>query len=105
MNFLSNNIRKMYEAFHFFRMLKVYKKIHKFSGVISYFCTRQWKFENKNVLMLWDRMNSIDREKFYFNLQNLDWTQYFYHHVRGIRFFILKDPPDTIKNAIIRSNR
>ena len=86
-------------------MLKAYRKIHKFSHVISYFCTQQWKFDNRNVLALWKRTSLVDRKKFCFNLENLDWAQYFYHHVRGVRYYILKDPLDTIEKGRVKFNR
>ncbi|XP_015586786.1 fatty acyl-CoA reductase wat [Cephus cinctus] len=76
-----------------------YKKIHKFSGVISYFSTQQWKFENNAVLRLWDKLNPADRIKFDFNLESLDWNNYFYHHVRGLRVYLIKDPLDTLEKG------
>lgn len=88
-----------------FRMMKAYKKIHKFSDVISYFCTNQWKFNNKNVLDLWNRTSFNDKKTFSFNLKNLDWSDYFYHHVRGLRTYILKDPLSTIPVAKIKRRR
>lgn len=80
-----------------FRLLKAYRKIHKFSHVISYFSTQQWRFKNNNVLALWDRINPTDRVKFDFNLDNLDWNDYFYYYVRGLRLYILKDPLNTVE--------
>lgn len=32
-----------------FRMIKVYKKVHKFCDVLGYFATKQWTFESDNV--------------------------------------------------------
>ncbi|KAL7298063.1 hypothetical protein TKK_0009068 [Trichogramma kaykai] len=78
---------------------KAYKKIHKFSHVISYFSTQQWLFHNRNVMALWKRTSPVDRNKFYFNIENLDWMDYFYHHVRGLRKYILEDPIETVENG------
>ncbi|KAJ8688342.1 hypothetical protein QAD02_024137, partial [Eretmocerus hayati] len=83
-------------------LLKAYKKIHKFSGVISYFCMQQWKFSNENVLALWEKISPTDRKLFDFNLNSLDWNDYFYYHVRGLRVYILKDPMDTVERGRIK---
>ncbi|XP_001600309.1 fatty acyl-CoA reductase wat-like [Nasonia vitripennis] len=86
-------------------LLKAYKKIHKFSGVISYFSTQQWEFNNKNVLELWERTPPADRKKFDFNLESLDWNDFFYYHVRGLRLYILKDPLNTIDVGRVKFRR
>ncbi|XP_011306189.1 fatty acyl-CoA reductase 1 isoform X2 [Fopius arisanus] len=78
---------------------KAYKKIHKFSGVISYFSTQQWSFRNDNVIKLWDKLSEIDRKLFYFNLSDLIWRDYYYYHIRGLRVFVVKDPLDTIEEG------
>lgn len=87
------------------RLLNAYKKIHKFSGVISYFCTQQWKFNNDNVLALWERTSPEDKKIFDFNLNSLDWEDYYYHHVRGLRVYILKDPLETIEKGRVKFKR
>lgn len=83
-------------------LLDTYKKIHKFSGVISYFCTKQWQFRNNNVIKLWTKVRSNDRKIFYFNIQELDWPTYFRDHVLGLRLYVIKDPPETIPAALIK---
>ncbi|XP_031776892.1 fatty acyl-CoA reductase wat-like [Nasonia vitripennis] len=80
-------------------LLRTYQKIHKFSGVIAYFCTKQWKFNNDNVLRLWKRTSLTDQKKFDFNVKNLDWNDYFLYHIRGIRVYLLKDPMSTVEQG------
>lgn len=86
-------------------LLDAYRKIHKFSNVIHYFSTRQWNFRNDNVVKLWQKMNSIDRKIFNFDMENLDWDQYFYLHVRGLRAYMVHDSFDNIEEAVIKYNR
>ncbi|XP_063988303.1 fatty acyl-CoA reductase wat-like isoform X2 [Diachasmimorpha longicaudata] len=76
-----------------------YKKIHKFSGVISYFSTQQWNFRNDNVMKLWDKLSVNDRKLFYFNVSDLIWRDYYYYHIRGLRVFVVKDPLDTLEEG------
>ncbi|KOX72974.1 hypothetical protein WN51_01342 [Melipona quadrifasciata] len=72
-------------------------KIEKFSDVICYFSSSEWNFKNDNVIKLWNKMNSVDQEIFCVNVQNMDWNEYFYQHIRGIRVYLLKDPMDTLQ--------
>lgn len=75
-----------------------YSKIHKFSGVISYFSTQQWRFRNDRVMQLWNKLNPTDRKLFFFNVEELDWGEYFMYHVRGLRVFLLHDPIENLAN-------
>ncbi|KAK0176486.1 hypothetical protein PV328_000617 [Microctonus aethiopoides] len=80
-------------------LLATYKKIHKFSGVISYFCTQQWKFRNDNVLKLWGKMSPVDQKIFYFHVGGFKWSEYFYHHVRGLRVYLVHDSMSTLEKS------
>ena len=80
-------------------LLNVYKKIQKFSNVIQYFSTHEWNFCDDNVQKLWQGLNSTDKGIFKFNIKNLDWNEYCYGNVRGIRMYLLKESPDTIEAA------
>ncbi|KAJ9594172.1 hypothetical protein L9F63_014428, partial [Diploptera punctata] len=86
-------------------LVKIYKKINKFSDVISYFSTRDWKFTNDNVQLLWKKMDKGDRNLFDFNMDELDWEQYFHGYVRGVRIYLIKDELSTIPQAKIKYQR
>ncbi|XP_003494079.1 fatty acyl-CoA reductase wat [Bombus impatiens] len=83
-------------------LLDAYRKIHKFSTVIHYFAVNEWKFKNDNVIKLWNKMNSADRQIFCLNTEYLDWKEYFYYHIRGVRMYLLKDPMDTVELGIAK---
>nr|XP_012136054.1 PREDICTED: putative fatty acyl-CoA reductase CG5065 [Megachile rotundata] len=83
-------------------LLNAYRKINKFSNVIHYFSTRQWTFRNDNVVKLWQKMNAVDRKIFFFDMKSLDWEQYFYLHIRGLRVYMLNDSFDTIEDSVAR---
>ncbi|CAG9794397.1 unnamed protein product [Diatraea saccharalis] len=78
---------------------KAYTKISKFSDVLSYFSTQQWKFYNKNVQELYEELCDADKQIFDFNMSSLDWNDYFYSYVRGIRIYLLKDPLETVPSG------
>lgn len=84
---------------YIFRLIKTYKKIYKFSNVISYFATRQWKFESVRVRKLINKMTDKDKEIFQSDMKLLDWEEYFDNYLKGIRVYLLNDPLSTVHEA------
>lgn len=87
------------------RLLKIYKKIHKFSRVVSFFCTNEWSFINDNTQRLWGELSPKDQEMFHFNMKDLDWKEYMSHYIHGMRTHLFKDDDSTLKSARIKWNR
>ncbi|XP_054002362.1 fatty acyl-CoA reductase wat-like [Hylaeus anthracinus] len=85
--------------------MDTYRKIHKFSKVISYFSSQEWYFRNDNVMKLWQKLNSVDRKIFNFNVTNLDWEEYCYRHIRGIRIYMFKESPDSLQEGVYKFRR
>ncbi|XP_060533075.1 fatty acyl-CoA reductase wat-like [Cylas formicarius] len=87
------------------QMSKVYKKIHKFSDVISYFATRSWKIQSARVHQLISKMSGEDQDLFFCDLRKLDWNEFYLSYLRGVRVYLLKDPMDTLPQARKRWSR
>ncbi|XP_075232175.1 fatty acyl-CoA reductase wat-like isoform X2 [Lycorma delicatula] len=83
-------------------MLSVYKRVNKFSDVLAYFTIRNWVFKNDNVQNLWGNLTEHDKKLFPFDISSLDWNDYFYVYVRGIRKYLLKEDPSSIPYAKIK---
>lgn len=79
--------------------MQMYRKIHKFTELLSYFCMRSWKFTNKNTVNLWHKMNSIDRQIFPVSMSNVHWLIYMRTYIKGVRRYLLKDPDSTLEEA------
>lgn len=47
-------------------------------------------------------MNTVDQEKFFFDMGKLDWKAYIYTSLRGMRLYIAKDDPSTIPYSLKR---
>ncbi|KAL6427484.1 hypothetical protein ACFW04_008770 [Cataglyphis niger] len=84
------------------RLLKVYKKIHKFMDVLNYFSTQEWKFTNDRLHALLIKLTSKDRENFFCDIRDLDWNVYFETYISGIRIYLIKDPLDTLPQARLK---
>lgn len=69
---------------------------------MSYFTTRDWKFESGRVTALVDKLTQKDQDIFYSDLRKLDWDNYFINYTKGIRMYLVKDPLDTLPAARAR---
>ncbi|XP_046383568.1 fatty acyl-CoA reductase wat-like [Ischnura elegans] len=87
------------------KLLKIYQKINKFSKVISYFSTQCWKFDNANVVDLWNRLDPMDKSLFQFDMNEMDWDSYFQKHILGLRIYLVKDDLSTLPEAKKRWRR
>ncbi|XP_024936806.1 fatty acyl-CoA reductase wat isoform X2 [Cephus cinctus] len=90
---------------HKTRMLKIYKKIHKYSMVTTYFSTNKWIFKNNNTRTLWETLNDEDRNIFFFSMDHFDWEDYMKKCVAGLRQYIFKDDLSTVPAAKKRMAR
>lgn len=77
-----------------------YKKLHKFTAVISYFSCRSWKFQETNTRALLSKMSQSDQLHFPFDMAKLIWNDYFKNHVKGIRIYLIKEPIETVPQGI-----
>lgn len=80
-------------------MTKAYKKIHKQCALLRYFLDNQFTFDTTNAKQLWKSMSPEDQKLFKFDMSSLDWSNYFYNSLFGLRRFLAKDEPDTIPKA------
>nr|ADD62438.1 fatty-acyl CoA reductase I [Yponomeuta evonymella] len=81
------------------KMLKLYRKIRKFSSVLSYFSTKEIKFCNKRTRELWERTSEDDKQLFPFSMAQMDWSKYFQGYILGIRKYIFKEEDDSLPQA------
>ncbi|ERL90271.1 fatty acyl-CoA reductase wat [Dendroctonus ponderosae] len=87
------------------KLLRIYKKVHKFSEFLSYFCLQEWKFSNNNVQNLWLKLNKTDQQLFPMSMQNVSWTLFFRRYIKGIRQYLLKESDATLEASRKRFKR
>jgi len=87
------------------RMLRTYKKIHKFMKVIEYFSMREWDFHTFNFFNLWAKLDPKDQKLFFFDMRSMNWDQFLEHYFVGIRQYLLNDPLETVPEALKKWNR
>lgn len=84
------------------RLLKAYKKIHKFMNVLKYFSTQHWDFTNDNVNTMHSKLTDDDRKRFFFDIKSIVWDTYFQTYLKGIRIHLIKDSLDTLPMARVK---
>uniref|UniRef100_A0A336LMX7 Fatty acyl-CoA reductase n=1 Tax=Culicoides sonorensis TaxID=179676 RepID=A0A336LMX7_CULSO len=85
-----------------FRLSRLYKVVYSLIQELDFFTVREWKWHDNNVEALWKRMSTVDHDKFFFNMEKLDWKAYLYNSLLGQRLYVAKDDPATIPYAIKR---
>ncbi|XP_018574208.1 fatty acyl-CoA reductase wat-like [Anoplophora glabripennis] len=81
------------------RFLNIYKKIHEFSRLLTFFVMKSFEFKSANVRKMLERMSVKDREVFFCDLKQLDWEEFVITYGAGIRVYLVKDPMDTVDKA------
>lgn len=86
-------------------MIKIYRKIHKFSSVLQFFSSNEFRFDNDNVRRLFDKLDARDKRLFAFDMRDLDWTHLFRVSLYGLRLYVCKEDPNNLPESIIRVKR
>ncbi|KAF7378687.1 hypothetical protein HZH66_015474 [Vespula vulgaris] len=86
-------------------LLQTYKKIHKMSDLLTYFCIVQCNFTNKRWNELMRKLTSEDRKLFFCDMKDIVWSNYFPIYILGVRKYILQDPIETLSQSRIKWRR
>ncbi|KAL1459877.1 hypothetical protein WDU94_011828 [Cyamophila willieti] len=89
------------------RLIPIYRRLDRASDALAPFSTLKWTFDNQNVQDTWTRLGSEEKDKFPFNIQDLDWEQYMTGYIQGTMIYHLQDSmePDVRKKALTRFYR
>lgn len=82
-----------------FHQVRLYDRVHKIFKGYEYFTTHQWRFISENFIQLHDQLSEKDKQTFYFDVRQIDWTSYMEDNVLGTRRFILNDDHSTLPAA------
>jgi len=86
-------------------MLKMYAKTEFMTGLLRVFTTRQWKFDNSNIIELLSSLSIEDRDQFEFGMDNFDWKSYIKSYYYGIRKHILHEELSNLQKAISKNRK
>ena len=86
-------------------MTPVYEKVHRSIEALEHFTTNEWTWRTENFEKLVNSQNKVDREKFFIDIQRIDWKSYMESYILGVRYYLLREDPSTIPNARKKLNR
>ncbi|KAF6209174.1 hypothetical protein GE061_014919 [Apolygus lucorum] len=72
------------------KLMKGYIKIMRFNMQLSFFCERQWTYEQPNVDAMLERMSEVDKRLFPFDMTSFNWKTYHECSIRAIMKYIVK---------------
>ena len=78
-------------------LVKIMTKMTKAVEALEYFLTKEWTWNVKNTLELYDEMSFCDQNRYNFSFKNFDnWDTYFENYALGAREFVMKSDPSTL---------
>lgn len=77
----------------------MYRKCHKFMTASKYFMQREWTFDNRRMLAIYDRMTPADKAFFPSDVRNFQFNEYCTTYVRGMRKYIGKEDVDSSQHS------
>jgi alcohol-forming fatty acyl-CoA reductase len=48
---------------------------------------------------LWKKLDKRDKEIFYFDMEEINWKDFLYSNMVGLRMYLMKEDPSTIPEA------
>uniref|UniRef100_A0A915MJE3 Fatty acyl-CoA reductase n=1 Tax=Meloidogyne javanica TaxID=6303 RepID=A0A915MJE3_MELJA len=79
--------------------VKIYNKIWRMMETLHYFTTREWTFESKNAVKLWNGMSVEDKKLYNFDIRKVDWDTYLFNYLMGIKIYMLKERLENLPKA------
>ncbi|XP_036673844.3 fatty acyl-CoA reductase wat [Drosophila suzukii] len=74
-------------------LVNLYRKIHKNIAVLGPFSSTTWNFDTSNTKELRQAMSQEDLKLYDFDMEHLDWEDYFKTAMYGVRLYIGKEQP------------
>ncbi|KAH8388330.1 hypothetical protein KR093_004284, partial [Drosophila rubida] len=83
------------------QIVKMYQKLHKQMQVMAHFGINCWHFKTRNTDQLWSNLSAKDREIFEFDMASLNWKDFFYRSMSGIRSYLAleENTPESFKRG------
>lgn len=86
------------------KQMRTVRKIEEYFDITNFFVTTKFKFGNENVIQLLEvAKNSGDDLEF--DMRKIDWHEYFYNLLPGIKQYFLKEDMSNTSKAVTRYTR
>ncbi|CAG4978355.1 unnamed protein product [Colias eurytheme] len=86
-------------------LTKIQRRIYSVQIALQYYTTQQWTFCNENFIKLRSAIKDIDKNEFYYEIEEIDQNKYMEKSTHGARKYILKEKDEDIPKAIKHNKR
>uniref|UniRef100_T1JLW2 Fatty acyl-CoA reductase n=1 Tax=Strigamia maritima TaxID=126957 RepID=T1JLW2_STRMM len=80
-------------------LVAMHRKVSCAMNRLEYFTTHQWNFANDNIQILWNKLETQDKNIFYFNVRDVPWPEYLDNYCLGCKVFLLKEDLSSLPTA------
>uniref|UniRef100_A0A182S692 Fatty acyl-CoA reductase n=1 Tax=Anopheles maculatus TaxID=74869 RepID=A0A182S692_9DIPT len=84
------------------QVLKLYRKVHRFSAVLRFFTNNEWCFRTGRMRRVLDAMASEDQQFFPCDAKAIQWDYFLDHQIKGLRQYLMRDPWSTLEKSLKR---
>nr|XP_012134572.1 PREDICTED: putative fatty acyl-CoA reductase CG5065 [Megachile rotundata]XP_012134573.1 PREDICTED: putative fatty acyl-CoA reductase CG5065 [Megachile rotundata]XP_012134574.1 PREDICTED: putative fatty acyl-CoA reductase CG5065 [Megachile rotundata] len=82
------------------KLMKRMESVKRIARSTEFFRVNEWTFHNDNVIDMAKKLKSLkDGNNFTVTTEGLNWESYIRNYVLGVRKYVLKDTPDSLKEA------
>ncbi|XP_049289399.1 fatty acyl-CoA reductase wat-like [Anopheles funestus] len=84
------------------QVLKLYRKVHRFSAVLRFFTNNEWCFRTGRMRRVLNAMASEDQQFFPCDAKAIQWNDFLDHQIKGLRLYLMRDPWSTVEKSLRR---
>lgn len=82
-----------------FSLVRLHTNVWESLKLLEKFIFTEWKFHNKNTLVLSNSLSAVDKQKFTIDIGTLKWDEYFINLAQGVRIYLNNEPMKTLAAA------
>ncbi|CAH2211078.1 fatty acyl-CoA reductase 1-like [Pararge aegeria] len=86
-------------------VLKIQRRIYSANVALQLFLTKEWTFSNKNYLSLRSKIKEVDKQHFFYIMENIDIREYFKDAIIGARRYLLHEKDENLPKARVHYKR
>lgn len=89
----------MSNRFFLHSLVRLHTNVWESLKLLEKFIFTEWKFHNKNTLLLSKTMSPVDQQLFNIDIATLKWEDYFINLAQGVRQYLNNESPKTLPAA------
>uniref|UniRef100_A0A1B0ARB9 Fatty acyl-CoA reductase n=1 Tax=Glossina palpalis gambiensis TaxID=67801 RepID=A0A1B0ARB9_9MUSC len=80
-------------------LIRLHKSVWNSLNTLEKFIFTEWHYSNKHTMALAKNISAQDQERFFLDIAELNWDEYFENTIMGVREYLSKESPKTLPAA------